>query len=224
MIYGFKDFLKLPFDNIGGKIKTLALVCCWIEILINVIVGILILFGGIRIGGIAGGVSGFLLGVAVVIIGSLFSIISSYGLYAFGTLVENSDLLGSISTKLNNIDKSTKDIDKLLREKSQAEIVNTDKKPEENGDIGTLSTLTVNTQHKTAESSTPFSLHNSKHTEYGRIDMYDEDKKQPRVSGPEPSDFIHPIVVSDKSIQCPKCGHIQSKDSKMCSSCGVMFF
>ena len=215
MVYGFREFLERPFENIGHKIKTLALVCCWIEILINVIIGILIMFGGI---------GGLLIGVAVIIIGSLFSIISSYGLYAFGTLVENSELLGGISTKLNNIDKSTKDIDKLLREKSQAEIVNTDKKPEENGDIGTLSTLTVNTQHKTAESSTPFSLHNSKHTEYGRIDMYDEDKKQPRVSGPEPSDFIHPIVVSDKSIQCPKCGHIQSKESKVCSSCGVMFF
>ena len=67
------------FDNIGGKIKTLAKVVCWIGIVASVILGLLsrnaitaLLFIGI---------------------GSLGSWIGSFMTYGFGQLIENTDIL-----------------------------------------------------------------------------------------------------------------------------------
>jgi len=67
------------FDNIGGKIKTLAKVVCWIGIIVSVILGLLsrnaitaLLFIGI---------------------GSLGSWIGSFMTYGFGQLIENTDIL-----------------------------------------------------------------------------------------------------------------------------------
>ena len=67
------------FENIGGKIKTLAKVVCWIGIVASVILGLLsrnaitaLLFIGI---------------------GSLGSWIGSFMTYGLGQLIENTDIL-----------------------------------------------------------------------------------------------------------------------------------
>lgn len=79
------------FHNIGGKIKGLALIITLISIL----------------GSIAGGIAMIAidedliaLGVIIIIVGPLISWISSFMLYAFGQLVQNSDILaGRIAAK-----------------------------------------------------------------------------------------------------------------------------
>ena len=72
------------FDNIGGKIKTLAKVVCWIGIIACIITGIVLM---------ATGEDSILVGILTAVVGSLLSWVSSFVLYGFGQLVENSDTL-----------------------------------------------------------------------------------------------------------------------------------
>ncbi len=70
------------FENIGGKIKTLAKVLMWIGIIGFVIYGIVMISE-----------EQVLLGFLIIAIGGLSSWVSSFVLYGFGQLVENSDKL-----------------------------------------------------------------------------------------------------------------------------------
>jgi len=72
------------FDNIGGKIKTLAQVVCCIGIVCSVFVGIVMAVNGEDLA-----FSGFM----IMVIGSLVSWVSSFTLYGFGQLIENTDQL-----------------------------------------------------------------------------------------------------------------------------------
>ncbi len=69
------------FGNIGGKIKALAQVITWIGIIVSILIGIITMS--------TSGPVGILIAVA----GSLISWISSFILYGFGQLIENSDEL-----------------------------------------------------------------------------------------------------------------------------------
>lgn len=70
------------FDNIGGKIKTLAKVICWIGIIVSIIAGI--------VAGVAmGSGSGVLVAILIIVIGALCSWIGSFLLYGFGELIDN---------------------------------------------------------------------------------------------------------------------------------------
>ena len=73
----------LMFDNIDQKIKALAQVVCWIGIICSVISGIAL---------IAAGEGLLFVGFIVIILGSLISWISSFTLYGFGQLIENSEI------------------------------------------------------------------------------------------------------------------------------------
>lgn len=64
------------FDNIGGKIKVVAQVVCWIGIITSVISGIVTFEESV------------LLGFLIMIVGSFISWISSFTLYGFGELIE----------------------------------------------------------------------------------------------------------------------------------------
>lgn len=77
------------FDNIGGKIKTLAQVVTWIGIIASVISGFAIMSIDEEI----------FVGLIVMIFGALMSWVSSFVLYGFGQLVENSDKLVKLSKK-----------------------------------------------------------------------------------------------------------------------------
>ncbi|MBR4120296.1 MAG: hypothetical protein IKT95_00910 [Spirochaetales bacterium] len=72
------------FENIGGKIKGLAKVICWIGIICCVIIGI-----------IAISEDDGLAGVIIIVAGSLLSWVGSFVLYGFGELVENSSAIRS---------------------------------------------------------------------------------------------------------------------------------
>lgn len=91
------------FDNIGGKIKNLAVVICWVGIILSIIIGISLMGLLEEIG---------FVGIIVMIVGSLFSWIGSFFMYGFGQLIENSDKL------VNGIVKANKDIKKKSHQKN----------------------------------------------------------------------------------------------------------
>lgn len=76
------------FKNIGKKIKTLALVICWVQIAVNVIGGIAAM---VAIGRVVNPAAGFFLGLLIIALGVLIAWIGSFLLYGFGQLVDNSD-------------------------------------------------------------------------------------------------------------------------------------
>lgn len=68
------------FENIGGKIKTLAQVTALIGIVSSVIAGIVLMYTTL-----------FLIGLAVLLFGSILFWISSFVLYGFGELIEKTN-------------------------------------------------------------------------------------------------------------------------------------
>ena len=79
------------FDNIGGKIKSLAKVVCWICIILFIIMGIIMCLAG---------PSYIIYGVLVAVLGSLASWIGSFVLYGFGELIDNSAKIEENTRKL----------------------------------------------------------------------------------------------------------------------------
>lgn len=73
------------YNNIGRKIKALAKVLAWIGIAVSVISGLGMIIASSRSGGAMA-----LLGILTMALGSLVSWVSSFVLYGFGELVENS--------------------------------------------------------------------------------------------------------------------------------------
>ena len=76
------------FTNIGGKIKTTAAVCCWIVIIAFVISGIAMMANDMVAEGLI-----------VIVAGSLSGWISSFVLYGFGELIENSSIIANLMAK-----------------------------------------------------------------------------------------------------------------------------
>ena len=89
------------FDNIGGKIKAVALVVTWLGIIVSVIVGFKMISIGEELA-----FQGFL----VMILGSLFSWLGSLTLYGFGQLIENTDILVRQGSKT-----TAKSVNSILR-------------------------------------------------------------------------------------------------------------
>ena len=71
------------FNNIGGKIKALAKIICWIGIICCIILAILYAYQ-------ARNTYGYIVAAVIAIFGSLASWIGSFLLYGFGELVDNS--------------------------------------------------------------------------------------------------------------------------------------
>jgi hypothetical protein len=83
----------IMFDNIGGKIKGLAKTVCWIGIGISVFIGfVFVLIGAESSYGSNDNVLAPL-GMFIMLGGLFLSWISSFLLYGFGQLIENSDKL-----------------------------------------------------------------------------------------------------------------------------------
>ena len=83
------------FSNIGGKIKVLAQVQCWLGIIGSIIYGIVLISASTRM---RYGGETVALGVAVMIGGSFLSWICSFFGYGFGELIER---VQRIDNKLN---------------------------------------------------------------------------------------------------------------------------
>ena len=79
------------FYNIGGKIKTLAVVVCILGMFASIVIGFLLIMGIGEVFGLEK--AGFGSGILFMIVGSLLSWVSTFVLYGFGQLVENSDIL-----------------------------------------------------------------------------------------------------------------------------------
>ena len=82
------------FNNIGEKIKTLAIIITILGIVASVISGIAFIVSSIvdsyDVSRLAAGI---ILGVLTMVVGSLLSWISSFLLYGFGELIENSTII-----------------------------------------------------------------------------------------------------------------------------------
>lgn len=84
----FRKVTNVMFTNIGGKIKTLTGVVCWIGIVASVLLGVAGLFNG-----------EVLAGLAMIVGGVLASWVGSFILYAFGELVENVAVIAEMQVK-----------------------------------------------------------------------------------------------------------------------------
>lgn len=106
------------FDNIGRKIKTLAKVLCWIEIISSIIVAIIMIYTSntafsYRESDSLAAVSLRASGVIMLFVGPLISWISSFVLYALGEITENSATQAILLKKLaqkENIDIVEEDV------------------------------------------------------------------------------------------------------------------
>ena len=110
-----EDFIM--FRNPGGKIKSYAKVLFWIGVVISIIIGVIEIgssfvaaaysyqgsFGTILLG--------ILGGILTVAIGTLISWLAVLTLYAFGTLVENSDELVRLNGGIPSGDKTAEKIE-----------------------------------------------------------------------------------------------------------------
>ena len=86
------------YNNIGNKIKTLATVIGFVGMIISLLSGIALILR-----------HDFIIGVVVAVIGSLLSWISTFVLYGYGWMIENTDALVAISDRtLDNSDKILK--------------------------------------------------------------------------------------------------------------------
>ena len=75
---------NVMFDNIGGKIKGVAQALTWIGIILSCIAGLFVfLFNS----------DTPLSGLLIIVLGCLFSWLSSLTLYGLGQLIENTDIL-----------------------------------------------------------------------------------------------------------------------------------
>lgn len=84
------------FKNIGGKIKKLAKVICYVGIAISVIAGIFMIgFGSSSYNGD----TMIVMGCVVMIVGSLVSWIDSFFAYGFGELIENTTVIAELAAK-----------------------------------------------------------------------------------------------------------------------------
>lgn len=97
------------YNNIGGKIKMLARVLAWIGIIACFIIGIVL---------ISNDEDTVFIGFLTMILGSLVSWVSSFVLYGFGELVENSDILVSNKNKINGSSDERNDFQNHFYEKA----------------------------------------------------------------------------------------------------------
>ena len=79
------------FENIGGKIKTLAKACTWIGIGVSGLASLGLLF------------TNFMAGLLVFAVGALCSWIGSFMLYGFGQLIENTDRIAAAAERQNEV-------------------------------------------------------------------------------------------------------------------------
>ena len=80
------------YDNIGGKIKSLAIVICVIEVIAAVIAGIVLIANDDTPNGLL-----------VMFVGPLAAWISSWLLFDFGQLIENSEIIAEEFKRKNEI-------------------------------------------------------------------------------------------------------------------------
>ena len=170
------------FDNIGKKIKVVASIYCWIGIIASIILGILVISEGED-----------LIGWVVIVAGSLFSWISSFALYGFGQLIDNSDIQTDIMRQEQN--------DRKKHEERQAETV-----PDSVHEVAPRPVVPP----APVKSNMPASLQET---------VPEPQSDKPRASDPA----VIPISLDSDHERCPKCSTVQRSGRIRCWGCGVTF-
>lgn len=188
------------FRNPGGKIKSYAKVLFWIGVVISIIIGVIEIgssfvaaaysyqgsFGTILLG--------ILGGILTVAIGTLISWLAVLTLYAFGTLVENSDELVRLNGGIPSGDKTAEKIE--VPEKMHQTLHNIQTEP--------------------VVKATP-----EKQTEEPVEEVKEEpvEETTPAVEETPAQEDTALTEVNEKV--CPNCGEHAEKDAHFCRKCGT---
>ena len=193
------------FRNPGGKIKSYAKVLFWIGVVISIIIGVIEIgssfvaaaysyqgsFGTILLG--------ILGGILTVAIGTLISWLAVLALYAFGTLVENSDELVRLNGGIPSGDKTAEKIE--VPEKMHQTLHNIQTEP--------------------VVKATP-----EKQTEEPVEEVKEEPAEVVDAPVEETSTADEKTVEENAETEmnekvCPNCGEHAEKDAHFCRKCGT---
>lgn len=193
------------FRNPGGKIKSYAKVLFWIGVVISIIIGVIEIgssfvaaaysyqgsFGTILLG--------ILGGILTVTIGTLISWLAVLTLYAFGTLVENSDELVRLNGGIPSGDKTAEKIE--VPEKMHQTLHNIQTEP--------------------VVKATP-----EKQTEEPVEEVKEEPAEVVDAPVEETSTADEKTVEENAETEmnekvCPNCGEHAEKDAHFCRKCGT---
>ena len=196
------------FRNPGGKIKSYAKVLFWVGVVISIIIGVIEIgssfvaaaysyqgsFGTILLG--------ILGGVLTVAIGTLISWLAVLTLYAFGTLVENSDELVHLNGGIPSGDKTAEKIE--VPEKMHQTLHNIQTEP-----------VVKAAPEKQAEEPV------EEVNEEPAAEVVDApvEETTPAVEETPAQKDTAVTEVNDKV--CPNCGEHAEKDAHFCRKCGT---
>lgn len=194
------------FRNPGGKIKSYAKVLFWIGVVISIIIGVIEIgssfvaaaysyqgsFGTILLG--------ILGGILTVAIGTLISWLAVLTLYAFGTLVENSDELVRLNGGIPSGDKTAEKIE--VPEKMHQTLHNIQTEP---------------VVKATPEKQTEEPVEEVKEEPAEVVDAPAEETSTVEETPTEENTAV--TEANDKV--CPNCGEHAEKDAHFCRKCGT---
>ena len=193
------------FRNPGGKIKSYAKVLFWIGVVISIIIGVIEIgssfvaaaysyqgsFGTILLG--------ILGGILTVAIGTLISWLAVLTLYAFGTLVENSDELVRLNGGIPSGDKTAEKIE--VPEKMHQTLHNIQTEP---------------VVKATPEKQTEEPVEEVKEEPAEVVDAPVEE-----TSTADEKTVEENAETEMKEKECPKCGEHAENDAHFCRKCGT---
>ena len=194
------------FRNPGGKIKSYAKVLFWIGVVISIIIGVIEIgssfvaaaysyqgsFGTILLG--------ILGGILTVAIGTLISWLAVLTLYAFGTLVENSDELVRLNGGIPSGDKTAEKIE--VPEKMHQTLHYIQTEP---------------VVKATPEKQTEEPVEEVKEEPAEVVDAPAEETSTVEETPTEENTAV--TEANDKV--CPNCGEHAEKDAHFCRKCGT---
>lgn len=76
------------FHNIGGKIKTLAKVICWVGIALSIVLGLVLFITILVYQPVIGAILGMMVAIPTALLGAVLSWIGSFMLYGYGEMIE----------------------------------------------------------------------------------------------------------------------------------------
>ena len=195
------------FRNPGGKIKSYAKVLFWIGVVISIIIGVIEIgssfvaaaysyqgsFGTILLGIIGG--------ILTVAIGTLISWLAVLTLYAFGTLVVNSDELVRLNGGIPSGDKTAEKIE--VPEKMHQTLHNIQTKP---------------VVKATPEKQTEEPVEEVK--EEPAAEVVDAPAEETSTVEKTPTEEDTAVTEANDKV-CPNCGEHAEKDAHFCRKCGT---
>lgn len=195
------------FRNPGGKIKSYAKVLFWIGVVISIIIGVIEIgssfvaaaysyqgsFGTILLGIIGG--------ILTVAIGTLISWLAVLTLYAFGTLVENSDELVRLNGGIPSGDKTAEKIE--VPEKMHQTLHNIQTEP---------------VVKATPEKQTEEPVEEVK--EEPASEVVDAPAEETSTVEKTPTEEDTAVTEANDKV-CPNCGEHAEKDAHFCRKCGT---